>query len=365
MLHFKSMRKRGYFFNFIWLAYSVFFFIVPIQQNTLRSWVEIGIAYALFLAIYFAIYSVGSVRQQYCLLTALAALGFAYMPLNPGAGGMIIYAVALLPFITESTALCFVVIGSLCVGLVAEAWMLHLTPWSWGIMVFFCVAVGAGNCVMAQASRSGIRLMRAHEQMAELAKVAERERIARDLHDLLGHTLSVVALKAELAGRFFDRDPARARIEIGEVETVAREALQQVREAVSGFRMRGLAAEIDNAQRSLAAAGVKLTCMTPQPKLGPAEESVLALILREAITNVLRHAQATEVSIEFSGGPENVQLTVVDNGRGGIRAEGSGLRGMRERVQMLGGSFRLDSVKGTAIYVQLPAQAVTGVPLTI
>lgn len=362
---FKNMRKRGYIFNFIWLVYSVFFFIVPIQQNNVRSWVEIGIAYPLFVAIYIAIYHVRSVRQQYWLLAAMAALGFAYMPFNPGAGGMIIYVAALLPFIAESTTLCFVVIGFLCIGLTVEAWLLHMSPWNWGFTAFFCVAVGAGNCIAAQVRRSGIQLMRAHEQMAELAKVAERERIARDLHDLLGHTLSVVALKAELAGRFFDRDPARARIEIGEVETVARQALQQVREAVSGYRMRGLAAEIDNAQRSLAAAGVKLTCVTPQPELGPTEESVLALILREAVTNVLRHAQATEVRLEFSGGPENVQLAVVDNGRGGIRAEGSGLRGMRERVQMLGGHFRLDSAQGTAIFVQLPAHATTGTPLTL
>ncbi len=356
----KNMHNRGRLFHFVWLIYTAFFFVVPIQENTLRSWVEFGIAYALFLAFYAGIYFVRNARRQYWMLGGMAALGFAYVPLNPSASGMFIYVAAILPFVTESAWVCFVIIGSLCVGSAFEAWYLHILPWSWGIVAFFCVSVGAGNYIASQARRSGIQLMRAHEQMAELAKVAERERIARDLHDLLGHTLSVVALKAELAGRSFDRDPARARSEIGEVEAIARQALQQVREAVSGYRMRGLAAEIDNAQRSLAAAGVKLTCTTPQPDFGPAEESVLALILREAVTNVLRHAQATEVRLEFSEDSGGVRLNVADNGRGGIRTEGSGLRGMRERVQMLGGSFQLESLHGTAISVQLPAHAVSG-----
>lgn len=361
--HFTNRRWRGHAFYFIWLIYSAFFFVEPIQQNALRPWVEFGIAYAIFLALYSGIVFVHNARRQYLLLGGMTALSFAYLPLNAAAGGMCIYVAAILPFVTDSVWVCFGVISFLCGGSALESWYLHINPWSWGIIAFFCVAVGAGNYIASQARRSGMQLVRAHEQMAELAKVAERERIARDLHDLLGHTLSVVALKAELAGRFFDRDPARARVEIGEVETVAREALQQVREAVAGYRMRGLAAEVDNAQRSLASAGVKLTCMTHPPTLGPAEESVLALILREAITNVLRHARATEVRLEFSDAGDTIHLTVADNGRGDIRAEGSGLRGMRERVQMLGGSFHLDSSSGTTITVQLPAHAISGVVL--
>jgi two-component system sensor histidine kinase DesK len=354
---FRGVRRHGRAIDFVWLIYSIFFLIEPIQQKSLKAWIEFGAAYVIFLAIYAGLVFARNARQQLVLFLAMALLGFVYVPINQSACGIFIYIAAFIPFATDSVWLCLLTIGGVSAGSAFEAYYFHLNPWSCGIIIFMSIAVGAGNMVMAQQKRSGIKLMRAHQELAQLAKVAERERIARDLHDLLGHTLSVVVLKAELAGRYFDRDHERARQEIAEVETISRQALQQVREAVTGYRMQGLDAEIDNAQKSLATAGIKLTCMSRPGRLGPAEESVLSLILREAITNVLRHAQATEVRLEFTSTPEGERLTVIDNGRGGIRQEGNGLRGMRERVQMLGGRFRLDSTQGTRISIDLPTNA--------
>ncbi|HCT60304.1 MULTISPECIES: sensor histidine kinase [Acidobacterium] len=360
---FRGMRRQGRAIDFVWLIYSIFFLIEPIQQKSAKPWIEFGIAYAIFLAIYTGLVFARNTRQQVVLFIAMAVLGFAYVPINQSACGIFIYIAAFLPFATESVWVCLLTIGGVCAGAAIEGYYFHMSPWTWGIILFMAIAVGCGNMVMAQQKRSGMKLMLAHQELAQLAKVAERERIARDLHDLLGHTLSVVVLKAELAGRYFDRDHERARQEIAEVESISRQALQQVREAVTGFRMQGLDAEVDNAQRSLAAAGIKLTCMTRPGRLGPAEESVLSLILREAITNVLRHAQATEVRLEFTSTSEGERLTVTDNGRGGIRQEGNGLRGMRERVQMLGGRFRLDSTRGTSISIDLPAQVSAQIPV--
>lgn len=354
---FRGVRRHGRAIDFVWLIYSIFFLIEPIQQKSPTAWIEFGTAYVIFLAIYTGLVFARSARQQLVLFLAMALLGFVYVPINQSASGIFIYIAAFIPFATDSVWLCLLTIGGVSAGSALEAYYFHLNPWTCGIIIFMSIAVGAGNMVMAQQKRSGMKLMLAHQELAQLAKVAERERIARDLHDLLGHTLSVVVLKAELAGRYFERDQERARQEIAEVETISRQALQQVREAVSGYRMQGLDAEIDNAQKSLAAAGIKLTCMSRPGRLGPAEESVLSLILREAITNVLRHAQATEVRLEFTTTSEGERLTVIDNGRGGIRQEGNGLRGMRERVQMLGGSFLLDSTQGTRISIHLPAQA--------
>jgi two-component system sensor histidine kinase DesK len=354
---FRGVRRHGRATDFVWLIYSIFFLIEPIQQKSPKAWIEFGAAYVIFLAIYAGLVFARNARQQLALFIAMALLGFLYVPINQSACGIFVYIAAFIPFATDSVWLCLLTIGGVSAGSALEAYYFHLNPWTCGITIFMTIAVGAGNMVMAQHKRSGIKLMRAHQELAQLAKVAERERIARDLHDILGHTLSVVVLKTELAGRYLDLDPARARQEIAEVETISRQALQQVREAVTGYRMQGLNAEIDNAQKSLAAAGIKLTCMSRPGRLGPAEESVLSLILREAITNVLRHAQATEVRLEFTSTPEGERLTVIDNGRGGIRQEGNGLRGMRERVQMLGGRFRLDSTQGTRISIDLPANA--------
>jgi two-component system sensor histidine kinase DesK len=241
-----------------------------------------------------------------------------------------------------------------------EGWSLHLNPWTWGFYIFFSIAVGSGNLVAAQRMRANKRLDLAHEQIAHLAKLAERERIARDLHDVLGHTLSVVVLKSELAGKLMDRDTQRARKEIVEVEHIARKALSEVREAIRGYRSEGLAAEISRAQKTLDAAGVTLECGAKPPQLAPAEETVLSLIVREAVTNIVRHAQASHCRLEFAANGGGTALVVEDDGRGGIRTEGNGLRGMRERVESLGGQFRIDSARGTRLFVEIPPQTVSG-----
>jgi two-component system sensor histidine kinase DesK len=174
-----------------------------------------------------------------------------------------------------------------------------------------------------------------------LATLAERERIGRDLHDLLGHTLSVVALKSELARKLIDRDLDAARSEISEVERVARDALSQVRNAVSGIRNTALSAELVAATALLEAQGVKVKCETENVKLPHDRESALALSLREAATNIRRHSGASGVTIRVRKEPNEVVVEVADNGRGGRIVPGNGLNGMRERLGCVGGSLSL------------------------
>jgi two-component system sensor histidine kinase DesK len=236
-----------------------------------------------------------------------------------------------------------------------EGFLLHLNPWTWGFPVFLGIAVGSGNLIAAQKMRANQRLNLAQEEIAHLAKVAERERIARDLHDVLGHTLSVVVLKSELAGRLLRHNPEGAHKEIAEVEQIARTALAEVREAIQGYRSEGLAAELDRARATLDAAGVTLECASSPPKLLPAQETVLSLIVREAVTNIVRHAHASHCRISLERNGDRAALLVEDDGRGGIGREGSGLRGMRERVESLGGSFQILSENGTRLVIDVPA----------
>jgi two-component system, NarL family, sensor histidine kinase DesK len=351
--------RRGRFFDFIWLVYSVFFVIEPVQQNTRKTWMEFALGFGCFLAIYTALVLSRSKRTQYLLLFALAALGTLYFPFNSGASGMFIYVAAFIPFITESIFICIATIAACCATMMLEGWALHMSPWSWAFCAFFSVAVGAGNLVAAQRMRANKKLDLAHEQIAHLAKLAERERIARDLHDVLGHTLSVVVLKSELAGKVMDREPQRARIEIREVEQIARKALTEVREAIRGYRSEGLTAEIARAQKTLDAAGVTLECCGIKPaQLAPAEETVLSLIVREAVTNIVRHAQASRCRLEFAANGSGTALVVEDDGRGGIHEEGNGLRGMRERVESMGGKLQIDSGQGTRLLVEIPPHTV-------
>lgn len=359
----RAIRNR--FFDFIWLVYSIFFFIEPIERHSRKAWVEFAVAFACFLALYAGLVYAKSKRSRFVLLAAMGLLGIVYFPFNGGACGLFIYVAAFVPFIAESISVSVVTFAAVSASMVVEGLLLHLNPWSWGFCSLIAIVVGAGNLVAAQRMRANRKLELAHEEIAHLAKLAERERIARDLHDVLGHTLSVVVLKSELAGKLMERDPERARREIAEVEQIARQALSEVREAIRGYRSEGLAAEIARAQKTLDAAGVALECGNRPPHLAPAEETVLSLIVREAVTNIVRHAQASRCRLEFSATGDGTALVVEDNGRGGIRQEGNGLRGMRERVESLGGRFRIDSAQGTRLTVELPAQAAIAAQATL
>jgi two-component system, NarL family, sensor histidine kinase DesK len=196
--------------------------------------------------------------------------------------------------------------------------------------------IGAGNIFFAQRNRANRKLRLAHEEIEHLAKVAERERIARDLHDVLGHTLSVIILKAELAGKLIDLDPERAKAEIGDVERTSRAALADVRSTIRGYRSHSLEEELKQAKATLETAGVAVKSEEGTVGLTPAQESVVALLVREAVTNVVRHAHARNCQLRLAPMNGNCLLEIEDDGRGGLETEGNGLRGMRERVQALG-----------------------------
>ncbi len=345
--------------DFVWIFYSVFYFIEPISRANRSYWIQFAIVYAIFLAIYTGLVVVKSRQKNYLLLLALGLLGLYYFPYNQGADGMFIYVVAFAPFITDSLAVCLGIIAATLVAILAESFYFHMSPWAWGFGAAFTMIVGGTNIFMSQRVRANSKLQMAHEEIEQLAKLAERERIARDLHDVLGHTLSVIVLKSELAGRLFSRNPERAAAEIADVEQIARKALTEVREAIRGYRTEGLAAEIRRAHSVLDAAGVTLVCEEVPLALGPTEESVLSLVLREAVTNIVRHAQASRCVLHFEEENGQTMLVVEDDGRGGLREDGNGVRGMRARIEALGGRFAVNTSPGashgTRLTIQIPA----------
>jgi two-component system, NarL family, sensor histidine kinase DesK len=344
--------------NLIWLIYSGFFIAQPLQTGLRRDWLALAVVYPCFLALYLSFVWARTHRRRELLLLALAILGVAYYPMNPSAGGtLLIYVAAFVPFATASFALATGTIIAVTLTSVAAGVLLHLNPWSVGSLSLLAASIGTGNLFGALRMAANERLLMAQEQIEHLAKVAERERIARDLHDVLGHTLSVVVLKSELAGKLMGSDAERARHEIAEVEHIARQALSEVREAVRGYRTEGIAAEIARARRTLEAAGVRLDWQGETVTLVPAHESVLSLVLREAVTNILRHAGATSCELQLATDNQGTSLSVRDNGHGAIRNEGNGIRGMRERVEALGGRLDIDSRGGTRLSVYIPPAA--------
>ncbi len=220
------------------------------------------------------------------------------------------------------------------------------------------VIIGLIVNVERSSSEKDAALRLSHEEVRRLAATAERERIGRDLHDLLGHTLSLITLKMELSRKLFERDPTRAQRELAEAEQIARDALAQVRSAVTGFRAADLAAELASAHLLLESSRVNLRYAAPPPM--PAWiEAGLSMVLREAATNIARHAQANEALIVIDSSADAVVMEVVDDGRGGVAANGNGLAGMRERVSALGGELQIDSPRGqgTRLKIRVPVSA--------
>ncbi len=354
--------SRPQWSTYIWLSYSVFFFFEPLFRHDLHYWLKCLAIYAVFLVMYVCLDVIEVPAVKYGILIGFVVLGMATFPLNPGASTFFLYTASLLPFMVESLSIVAGCVALDFVLLVGEGILLQRNIYNYAIPAFFLLVGAISNSWMSRQRWLNSKLAMAQEEIEQLAAVAERERIARDLHDVLGHTLSVIVLKAELAGRLMERDPARAALEIAEVETTARTALAEVREAIGGYRSKGLAAELAHARRTLDAAGVAMTyeadARAAQHTLDATEETVLSLAVREAVTNIVRHAEATECRMRLETTTDGFHaLLVEDNGRHAVRHEGNGLRGMRERVQALGGRFSLKSAGGTSLLVELPIAA--------
>jgi two-component system sensor histidine kinase DesK len=338
----------------IWLVFLGFWGLTPyLDHQPLRYWLLLFLAVALFLPFYLLAHF-GPPRARRFWVIAMFILAMVYVPINQSSWGIYIFIAASLAEISESTN---TVIGLLllqCGAIVAQSWFFRLSAWTWSMGLGMSLLIGMNRLRMEQKHRADAKLRMAHEEIEQLAKTAERERIARDMHDVLGHSLSLIVLKSELAGRLLDSQPSRAALEIAEIETAARQALSEVRKTITGYRSEGFASELTRAAQVLKTAGVRLNKPAKAPYLTPRHEATLSLVLREAVTNIVRHADASECSIEVSTGLDSTQLVIADDGRGDIRQEGNGLRGMRERVQELGGSLSLESSRGTRLHIELP-----------
>ena len=356
--------------EWVHLMWTVWVFVTPLFSPggyDLRWLLLTLLSYPLFVWLY----AMALLRPQRvatrCAL-AMVALSFVLLPWYPSGMSYFIFGCVMLrTWRTASLRDYLLVLGALGAGFVALAlWIGY--PWQalvWLPLVTVIVAMVVHAEHVGKRKDAALRL--SHEEVRRLAAVAERERIGRDLHDLLGHTLSLVALKSDLAARLVERDPAAARSEIDAVSRVARDALAQVRSAVSGIRSAGIAAELASAKLLLECDGVALRHDWDEggmagDALPSRVENALALVVREAVTNVQRHAHASNAEVTLRAEGSGVVLRISDNGRGGVIAPGNGLGGMRERVEALGGRLAIDSARGrgTVVEAWLPLAANDG-----
>jgi two-component system sensor histidine kinase DesK len=347
---------------YIWLAYLSFFYIQPVLDHAgLQTWLLTVLGTIVFLCLYFGLFWLERPRALW-LIAGMVALGMVYAPFNGGASTFFVFAAAFIPFCVPTERKAVALMAGIVILAAIETQAFHLSLWFLFYAGGLSLVVGGSNIYFAQRNRALAKLRMANEEIEHLAKVAERERIARDLHDVLGHTLSVIILKSELAGKLIDRDPQRAGNEIREVEQISRQALSEVRDAIRGYRTRGLDAELAQAKSTLETAGVKAECQAATITLPALHESVLTLAVREAVTNVVRHARAQTCSLRLERQNGSCRLEIKDDGRGSLQNEGNGLRGMRERVEMLGGTLLRNSRSGTTLTITLPLKEVAPTP---
>lgn len=229
------------------------------------------------------------------------------------------------------------------------------------VFPFLCVMLilpyGANS--MTRRAELEMKLDRANERISELVKKEERVRIARDLHDTLGHTLSLITLKSQLAAKLAEKNPQQAAKEAKEIESASRSALKQVRELVSDLRVTAITEELVQTETILKAAGISYYCENSgsTASLPPTVNNVLSMCLREGITNVVKHSMASRCEVLLSKKEGEVTLRIADNGIGleGSMA-GNGLSGLKERVEQLDGSLFIEGKNGAALTITIPAE---------
>lgn len=235
------------------------------------------------------------------------------------------------------------------------------------LLGFATLMAGVTSFLVQQLIELARRLRGLQRRLAQSAVAEERRRFSRDLHDLLGHTLSVIVVKAEAVRRLAERDPRAASGHAAEIEMVGRHALAEVRQVVSGYRAAGLADAIETARSALADRGIALRASLPEGELDDETDALLGWIVREGITNVLRHARhatGCRVAVTLRGRAARIEIS--DDGGPAVpesHGAGSGLAGMRERVDRAGGVFTTGATpEGYRLAATVPVQPVPTQP---
>lgn len=372
--HDKLLPVAWLLFTAVWLLFPVGFVIQvlrtdlsPVQLLAFLTSVVAFVGVFLWLMLRYPFPYVGLTSQELRirtgLLLVLAALAL-YLELVYGSGVpyrfmyVVIAAAVTLPTREAAWAVVAVTVWVGTFYALRLGW--EAAARSWGDVVPFLL-IGIGMITVSRLVVTVRELQAAREEIARLAVAEERLRFARDLHDLLGHSLSSITLKSELAGRLLPATPERAAAEVRDIEGVARKALQEVREAVAGYRQPTLGEELNGASKMLKAAGIACRIEQQAGVLPSATDVVLAWAVREGVTNVVRHSRARHCVIRLTRDGEAVRAEITDDGLGfpperEATTVGSGLSGLAERVAASGGDFEAKPMPkgGFRLWVSLP-----------
>lgn len=349
---------RAQKWNIISLLFSLFYFLpVIMSAHALQfvDWIKIFTGYGIFLACYLWGLKVDSTRA----LLPIAVLVLCCMVISsftPGSNALFGFAMFLTAYYFPLKKALAILAVTILLECVAFLFFRQYDLMFLGIAIFLSTALFVNAAFLRQDLQHRFAEARDQEQIEQLATIAERERIGRDLHDLLGHTLSSIALKAELAEKLMKANKDEAAIkEISEVAQLSRDALTEVRESVSGLKKTGLKAEFSLMCDRLKSAGFDADChhdIASTLTLSPDIESTFILILKEASTNILRHSQGNKARLSIKLQGDHLCLNIWDNGQAQALNAGNGIAGMHERCKQINAELKIETgAEGTRLCV--------------
>lgn len=345
-------KEQGYFpvFWLIYLLFPIYFLTYEPLGKEIIGYLLLGV----FVICYRQSYWTKKYLFQYVLVLTLILVVYClfYHPNYLYLGFFIMYFVSMLESLKK-----MILLTCLYLLLIAII-LLHYDLSFTSIMTYNLMPPAFGLLVMPYVIRSQMQkkalveeLNAAYQEIERLAKKQERERIARDLHDTLGHTLSLITLKSELVEKLIAKDPERAILESREIRDTARSTLKQVRQLVSDLHLVKLADELVHARSLLSAANIEMvTRVSKLPdSMSYLTENILGMCLRESVTNVVKHSRAKRCEIQLFVDRGEIILKVSDDGVGIAdltKQSGNGLLGMKERLNLVEGKLSIASEKG-------------------
>ncbi|CAM4070080.1 histidine kinase [Bacillus manliponensis] len=345
------------FFPYMWLVYLTLPIATLLQQSGWELYVGGGMM-LLFIVAYRQLYFVSKTFVMWACIQIATTFFYAffYEPHHIFMGFFTAYAIGFAP-----TKKSFRLLVSLLVTMLVLVFLLRGDDISFlnvAPMLVLMLVSPFGMRNFYEKKELQVQLMEANKHIETLVKREERERIARDLHDTLGHTLSLITLKGELVEKLTVKNPERARMEAKEISQTARTALKQLRELISDMRMITIEEEIEHAQNILRAADILLHVeqYAKVDALSKLEQNIVGMCLREVVTNVVKHSKAKECQIHLCEKEGYIVLRVKDNGIGmKTSGDGNGILGMKERLVLIDGMLAIESVQeGTTVTIQIP-----------
>lgn len=344
----------------IWLIFSLYYF-VPIYyiDYSFKQTLFLLAAYVAFVVLYL---KATVIKPQWVWkpILAIVVLALFVTPISPGSSTFFSYVGFLIGF-SYSTRVYLTLLLSLTITiLVLHFQQQYAVPFFALPALSGMVTISLWGYIERIRGAAQLNWMQSRQEIEQLAVIAERERIARDLHDILGHTLSSIALKAELAEKLLKHDKVQdVSQHLSDLHKIARESLSLVRQTVSGYKHRGLSGEVIQLCDKLRQNGFAVELTGDIPTLTARAETALILALTELTTNILRHSNGNHCQISFQQDANNLVISMQDNGCIKSIVPGNGLKGIQERLHSLAGDISAQISNGARFDITLPSAELT------